>query len=236
MDREKINIIRRIYRQKDIENIEKRVNLFGVNQTLTTENFLSFRFFSSLVIFLFVFLFIKDGFVYAPLISALYYYMLYYIVIEMPLKRRIKKLDHEAFYYFEVLTLTLESGRNFENAIDITCQHIDSDLSKEFKETLYQIKFGKTLSEALTDMRLRIPSEAVNNIILNITQSNIFGNSILETMHNQVSYLRNKQILDVKAEIAKIPTKISVFSVLFFIPLIMLIIIAPLVIEFILNT
>ena len=32
----------------------------------------------------------------------------------------------------------------------------------------------------------------INNIILNISQSNIFGNSIIETMYNQVDYLREK--------------------------------------------
>jgi pilus assembly protein TadC len=66
-------------------------------------------------------------------------------------------------------------------------------------------------------------------------QSSIFGSSILETMYNQLDFLRDKQIMDIKAEIAKIPTKISVFSVIFFVPLILMLIVAPLVIEYINN-
>jgi tight adherence protein C len=153
-------------------------------------------------------------------------------MIDKPLKDRAYKLEHEAFYYFEVLTLSIESGRNLEMAIDAACTYIDSEISSEFRETLYQIKFGKSLTEALNEMRYRIPSEAVNNIILNIMQSSLFGNSILDTLYNQLDFLRDKQIMDIKGEISKIPTKISVFSVIFFVPLILMIIIAPLIIDY----
>ncbi|MDD2490003.1 MAG: type II secretion system F family protein [Bacilli bacterium] len=236
MEIKKGNIVKRIYRKEDIEKINNKINLFGVNKKWSTELFLNVRFFSTFALFFIIFLFFDYGFIYAPVLSVAYYYLIIYFMIDLPLKERGKKLEHEAFYYFEVLTLTLESGRNLETAIDIACTYIDSEIANEFKETLQQIKFGKSLAEALNDMRYRIPSETVNNIILNITQSNIFGSSILETMYNQLDFLRDKQILDIKAEIAKIPTKISVFSVLFFVPLMMTLILAPIIIDFIINS
>ena len=76
-----------------------------------------------------------------------------------------------------------------------------------------------------------MPSETINNILLNITQTNIFGNSIIETMNNQVEYLREKQMMEVKAQINKIPNKVSIISVIFIIPLILLIILGPFIIE-----
>jgi len=60
----------------------------------------------------------------------------------------------------------------------------------------------------------------------------MFGNSIIKTMYNQVDYLREKKRLEVKAEISKIPIKISVISVLFFIPLILLIILGPVILTY----
>ena len=80
---------------------------------------------------------------------------------------------------------------------------------------------------------MRIPSDTINNVILNITQSSIFGNSILESLNNQLDYLKEKRLLEIKAEITKLPTKISVISVLFFIPIMLLIILAPVLLEFI---
>ena len=95
------------------------------------------------------------------------------------------------------------------------------------------MKFGKTLIEALEDMKKKIPSETVNNILLNITQTNVFGNSILDTMNNQISFLREKQILEIKGEMNKIPNKVSILSVLFVVPLILLLVLGPFVISLI---
>ena len=82
-------------------------------------------------------------------------------------------------------------------------------------------------------MKKRIPSETINNIILNITQTNQFGNSILDTMYNQIDFLREKQILEIKGKINKIPNKVSIISVVFIVPLIMVLILGPYLIELI---
>ena len=84
--------------------------------------------------------------------------------------------------------------------------------------------------ESLEALKKRIPSETINNIILNITQTSVFGSSIIDTMNQQVEYLREKQIMEVKAQINKIPNKVSIISVIFIIPLILLIILGPFII------
>lgn len=72
----------------------------------------------------------------------------------------------------------------------------------------------------------------MNNIILNIEQTNIFGNSIVDTMNSQIEFLREKQVLEIKSQINKIPNKVSIISVLFVVPLILLIILGPFIVEF----
>ena len=67
---------------------------------------------------------------------------------------------------------------------------------------------------------------------LSLTQSSIFGNNIEESLNNQLDFLRDKRILEVKSQIGKLPTKISILSVLFFIPIILIVILAPVVIDF----
>ncbi len=233
MDIKGTNIIERIYSKDDIKRVDDKIRLFGISKKISTKYYLKVRLFSSLLVLIIIFLLLDYGFFYGPIVSLIWYYSLYYFMIDTPLKKRAKQLEHQAFYYFEVLTLTLESGRNLETSIETACKYIDSEVSSEFRETLLQIRLGKSLTEALTEMRFRIPSEAVNNIILNITQSTIFGSSILDTMYNQLDFLRDKQILNIKSEISKIPTKISILSVLFFVPLMMILILSPLIIEFI---
>jgi len=79
---------------------------------------------------------------------------------------------------------------------------------------------------------MRIPSDTINNTILNMIQSNTFGSSIINSINNQIDYLREKQMLYVKSEIAKLPTKVSVISVVFFIPIMLIIILAPVLIAY----
>ena len=95
------------------------------------------------------------------------------------------------------------------------------------------MKFGKSLIEALSDLKNHISSDIINNIILNIIQTNRFGNSILDTLYNEVDFLRQKELLTVKEQINKIPNKVSIISVLFIVPLIIVLILGPYLIEFI---
>ncbi len=227
------SLLRKIYRKKEIENIEASIKMLGEKSHMDAITFINVRIFTTLIIFLLC-LYISDlGYLFAPIISVIYYYGFHYILIKRPIKNRIKELDHQALYFFEILTLTLESGRNLENSLEVTVFNVDSELSREFKKALFEMKFGKTLIETLEDMKKRIPSETINNILLNITQTNVFGNSILETMNNQISYLRDKQLLEIKGEINKIPNKISIISVIFVVPLILLLVLGPFVISLI---
>ncbi len=231
--KKKRSFIYRIYREKDIKKTESKINLFGVSKKFDAEYFMNFRLYTSILVFVVIFLFVDSGALLAPIISVLWYFLVNYLMIDRPLKKRETKLNNEAYYYFEVLTLALESGRNLENAIKMACKYIDSEISDEFKETLKQVNFGKSLTEALSLMSYRIPSLTINNIILNMEQSNLFGNSIIETMYNQLDFLKDKQVMDIKAQINKIPNKISIVSVIFFIPLILLIILGPVLLDFI---
>lgn len=231
----KKSFINRIYREKDIKKIDAKINQFGVSKKFTTEYFMNFRLFTSIIVFVVLFIFADFGALIAPVATVLWYILVGYFMIDKPLKKRERKLDNEAYYYFEVLTLALESGRNLENAIKMACKYIDSEISSEFKETIKQVNFGKSLTESLSVMSMRIPSLTINNIILNMEQSNLFGNSIIETMYNQLDFLKDKQIMNIKAQINKIPNKISIFSVLFFMPLILLIILGPVLIDLLLK-
>lgn len=225
-------ILRKIYREKDIKKLEEKIYMLGSNAKFDAITFMNMRIITSLILFIVTLYITNLGYFYAPTIALISYYLFYYLLIDLPIKKRVSKLDREALYFFEILTLTLESGRNLESSLEVTCFNVNSEISNEFKKTLFELKFGKSLIEALEDMKKRIPSETINNIILNITQTNVFGNSILETMYNQVDFLRDKQILEIKGQINKIPNKVSIISVIFIVPLILLMILGPFLINF----
>ena len=227
------NITKKFYLKDTIKKMSDDIKMLGDRATFSCSEFLNFRFLTTIVLFIFIVYTSKWGYIIAPIVAIGYYYLIYYIAITSKIKKRIRDLDHQALYFFEILTLTLESGRNLENSLEITVFNVDSELSNEFKKALFEVKFGKSLIEALEDLKRRIPSETINNINLNITQTNIFGNSILETMNNQIEFLRDKQVLEIKEQINKIPNKVSIVSVIFVVPLIILLILGPFLIDLI---
>lgn len=226
-----MKFIRKIYREKDIKNIQEKLDMLG-NTKWNAIKFMNYRLLSTIIFAFFIIVFTKIGYIFMVFLVGLYYFLFYYVFITRQINLRRDKLDKEALYFFEVLTLTLESGRNLEHSIGLTVMNVDSELSYEFKKALIETKYGKTLIEALENLKKRIPSETVNNIILNITQTSVFGNSIIDTMNNQIEFLRDKQVLEIKGKINKIPNKVSILSVLFIIPLILLLVLGPVLVQF----
>ena len=226
------NIITKIYRESEVKRISEKIMMLN-NYPLDEIKFLNIRLITSLILFFITLLIFKTGYILSPIIALVYYYLFEYLFLDTFIQNRIKKLDREALTFFEILTLTLESGRDLEKALEITVLNVNSELSEEFKKTLFEVKFGKSLLEALNDTKKRIPSETINNIILNITQTNIFGNKIIDTMYSQIEFLRDKQVLEVREQINKLPNKISIISVLFIVPIILLIVLGPFLISFI---
>lgn len=225
--------IKKIYGSKELNEIEHKLKCLGPDSKYSVTSFAFTRLITTILVFLITILITKMGYIYAPFVAVTYYYLFYYINITRKLSMRNRKLEHQALYFFEILTLTLESGRNLENALIVTCDNVDSQLSSEFKKALEEMKFGKSLVEALSDLKNHISSDIISNIILNIIQTNRFGNSILDTLYNEVDFLRQKELLTIKEQINKIPNKVSIISVLFIVPLIIVLILGPYLIEFI---
>ena len=223
--------INKIYSRKYIDKIVKKVKLLG-NSNIEPYTLLVCRLFTSVILFCVCLYSFSYGYIIAPIATIIYYNVFNDIALDSKIRRRTSVLEKEAMHFFEVLTLSLETGRNLAEAIVVTVSNVDGILSDEFKESIREVSFGKSLSEALNDMQDRIPSDTINNVILSLTQSNLYGNSIIENLYTQIDYLREKRKMEVKGRIAKVPVLISVISVLFFIPILLIIILGPVILQY----
>ena len=228
----KEELVRKIYSNKYVDRQIKKIKLLGNGNKINIYDLILARLISAIVLFIIIMYVFRYGYILAPCVVILYYFLFNKVTLDDKLKKRTMKLESEAMHFFEVLTLSLETGRNLVESIDVTTSNVSGILSLEFKETIREVSFGKSLTEALTDMQLRIPSDTINNIILSLTESNLYGNSIIKNLYNQIDFLREKRIMEVKGRISKVPVLISVISVLFFIPLLLLLIIGPIILEY----
>lgn len=228
----KSEFVNRIYSEKYVSKVISKVKLLGYDSNVSAYDIILIRLFTSVILFILMLYVFDYGYIFGPIITLIYYFMFNRIVLDNKIKNRMIKLENEAMHFFEVLTLSLETGRNLASAIEVTTMNVSGILSSEFNEAVREVTFGKSLNEALTDMQERIPSETINNIILSLTQSNLYGNSIIDNLYSQIDYLREKRKLEVKGRISKVPIYISVISVLFFVPLLLLIILGPVILNY----
>ena len=230
MNRE--DFVKKLYSDRYINTMIKKIKLLGTNDKTDVYNLIIARLFSSIAVFMIIFFTMHYGYIIGPIATVVYYYLFNKVVINDKLKKRTVKLEGEAMHFFEVLTLSLETGRNLVEAIEVTTSNVSGVLADEFKETVREVSFGKSLNEALNDMQARIPSDTINNIVLSLTESNLYGNSITRNLYNQIDFLREKRKMEVKGRISKVPILISVISVFFFIPLLLLLIVGPIILEY----
>ena len=232
----KINsIIKMLYSQKSIKRTENKILQLGSGNQININKLLGCKVVVLVFTFIISLLVFNTGYLIAPVNTVIIYLLYDYYFLDIKIKKRIKIIEHDAIFFFEVLSLTLQSDRNLKQCLMVTTDSIDSELSKEFKYVLNEVKLGKSLTESLNDCKNRIPSKSVRDVLLNIIESNTYGNNIVDSLNNQIDYLMDRRILDIKGQINKIPTKISVISVVFFIPLVMLLILGPVLINYFLG-
>ena len=226
----KSSLVRKIYPKSVIERLDKKNRLLGISYNYDLDSLLKSHLLISVFIFMII-LIIKNDLMLSLFLTIIYFITAEYFFFDLRLKKRSRLLEKESSFYFQILSLTLETGSNLLGAIDLTSNTIDNTLSREFRKVVEDVDLGKSLAESLNDLKLRIPSDTVNNIILNLLESNIYGNNMIDSLNNQLDYLNDKILLETKAKINKMPVKISIVSVLIFVPLILIIILGPIIIN-----
>ena len=225
-------IEKKFYRKKKVREVGKKIKLLGIRTRLKPYNYLDIQIIGTVLVFI-VGLFIRPiGFIIGPVLAFVYYKLVEYILLDKRINNRQRRLEDEALIFFEILTLSLETGRNLQEAFSITIQSCNGELVDEFSEVLRQVKYGKSLTEAMNDLSETIPSDTIRNIIVSLTDANIYGSSIIDSLYTQLDYLREKRRDLIKEEISKVPIKISIISVFFFLPLILLIILGPVLLSY----
>ena len=87
-------IIKKIYRQKDIENIQSKINMLGSDRKIKYDavSFLTARIITTILLAILLVVTSNINYYIIPFIIIIYYYLFYYILITDPINKRIKKL------------------------------------------------------------------------------------------------------------------------------------------------
>ena len=224
-------IVKRIYRKKTIDKYRQK-DIYLDNKEDVSTKFLFFRIFNSILVFVASFILLYRHTSISLLITILFNYLCIYFKYDIKIKEKEKALESDANLFFEVLLITLKSGKNLPQALELTVNNVDNDLSNLFETVIDETKYGKTLHEALISFNNKISSDEIKNIITDLTESYVSGRDMIDYLSKDIELLNDKRIYSIKTYINTLPIKISVISVLLLIPIMLLLILSPVILEY----
>lgn len=184
----KDSLSKRIYGIGTIKRITKKVNLLGIK--LDPQVFIGFRFVTSFLLFIALFLIFDFGYIIAPIVTVFYYFLIETVFLDFNINRRAKEMENAAISYFPVFLISLRCSRSVKKSLDVTNKIVKNKLSYEFDKVLNDVTIGKSLQEALEMCIERMPSEIIVNILVSLIEADRLGNNIDKTVSIQLNYLK----------------------------------------------
>jgi len=155
-----------------------------------------------------------------------------YLFLLWRIKERERAVTRELPDFLDMLTFTIEAGLGFVPALRRVSEGYMGIFGEEIKQVLVQIELGFSRHEALEGLASRLPSSDVDQLVEAINLSEQLGTSLGRTLRIQANLMRTRrrQRAEVKAQTA--PIRIIPALVFFFLPSLLLIYLAPPIINF----
>lgn len=128
----------------------------------------------------------------------------------------------------DLLVITLAAGKTFEPALSTVSPSLpDGLLKEEFTKVNFELNAGRSLNDALLDFANRSSSEDAETFAKAIVQSEKLGSEPSETLQNQASASRESYEARIEKKIARLSSIMMVPLVFTMIPALILIVLAP---------
>lgn len=131
----------------------------------------------------------------------------------------------------DLLTISVEAGLGFEQALDRTIDTVPGPLSTEFARMLGETRAGASRAQAMRSMDDRIGIPEIRSFVLAILQADSFGVSIGRTLRAQADDMRVRRRQMAQETAQKAPVKMLAPMGLCIFPALFVVILVPAAIQ-----
>lgn len=130
----------------------------------------------------------------------------------------------------DMMLICVEAGQSLDQAILRVSRELRSSclaLSEELQIVSLEMKAGKDKATVLADMAERAGVADVSSFVTVLIQSQSFGTSISEALRVYAGEMRDKRVMRAEEKANKLPTKMTLSTMMFTVPPLLLILVGP---------
>ncbi|HHS94192.1 MAG TPA: type II secretion system F family protein, partial [Rhodobacterales bacterium] len=130
----------------------------------------------------------------------------------------------------DMMLVCVEAGQSLDQSIIRVSKEIRAGfpaLAEEFEIVSYEMKAGKERVEVLRDMGERAGVPDVASFVTVLIQSTTFGTSIADSLRVYAGEMRDKRVMRAEEKANKLPTKMTLATMMLTVPPLLIILIGP---------
>jgi tight adherence protein C len=134
----------------------------------------------------------------------------------------------------DMMLVCIEGGQSLEQAMARVGKEMEASsgpLAEELQVVSHQFRAGKDRIAVLRDFAARCAVNDISSFVTVLVQSTAFGTSISEALRVYASEMRDKRLMRAEEKANVLPTKLTLGTMMFTVPPLILILIGPSVIQ-----
>ena len=213
------NFVKVLYPKKYLVNLNKKIKRLGTNNKIRMDTFLITRLLMEFIIFIVLLLIPVYGIILSFLFTILFHYLYEDVLINSRIIKREQVIRNDLETFIKLYLLGLNQNNDAYLVFKMVSKNLDSDLTREI---VYLNKKYNNFNDVVTNLISVIPEYSFSDDILMLSSNDtkISAEGILNKI------LADKKVMQEKI-ISSIPVKIVLFSVIFLILTLLIIILGP---------